>query len=69
MRKKNLEVYQLALRMAGSGKFKNWKGIRDGLVEKGYKRAPNLLDDDKVRAILDILCEESRKAEKNFKRP
>ena len=69
MRKKNLEVYQLALRMAGSGKFKNWKCIRDGLVEKGYKRAPNLLDDDKVRAILDIHCEESRKAEKNFKRP
>ena len=69
MRKKNLEVYQLALRMAGSGKFKNWKGIRDGLVEKGYKRAPNLLDDDKVRAILDVHCEESQKAEKNSRGP
>ena len=67
MRKKNLEVYQLALRMAGSGKFKNWRGIRDGLVEKGYKRAPDLLDGDKIRTILDIHCEESQTAEKNSK--
>ena len=67
MRKKNLEVYQLALRMAGSGKFKGWKGIRDGLVAKGYSRAPDLLDGDKIRAILDIYCEESQKAEKNSK--
>ena len=69
MRKKNLEVYQLAVRMAGFGKFKGWKGIRDGLIEKGYKRAPDLLDDDKIRTILDIHCEESRKGEKNSKRP
>ncbi len=68
MRKKNLEVYQLALRMAGSGKFKSWKGIRDDLVEKGYRRAPDLLDGDKVRVILDIHCEESQKNEKNSKR-
>jgi hypothetical protein len=67
MRKSNLEVYQLALRMAGSGKFKNWKGIRDGLVEKGYRRAPDLLDGDKVQAILDIHCKESRKADKGSK--
>lgn len=68
MRKKNLEVYQLALRMAGSGKFKNWKGIRDGLVERGYRRAPDLLDGDKVRAILDIHCAESQEPEMSSKR-
>jgi adenylylsulfate kinase-like enzyme len=68
MRKKSLEVYQLALKMAGSGKFKNWKGVRDELVEKGYPRAPDLLDGDKVRAILDIHCQQSRKAENNPKR-
>jgi hypothetical protein len=60
MRKKNLEVYQLALKMAGSGKFKDWKGIRDGLVDKGYKRAPDLLDDNKIRTILDIHCRQSK---------
>ena len=54
MRKKSLEVYQLALRMAGTGKFKNWKGIRDELVDKGYRRAPDLLDGEKIRTILDI---------------
>jgi hypothetical protein len=41
--KKNVEVYQLALKMAGSGKFKNWKGIRDSLVEQGHRRAPDRL--------------------------
>jgi len=65
MRKKSLEVYQLALRMAGSGKFKNWKGIRDGLVERGYRSAPELLDSNKIRAILDIHCVDSRKYEKS----
>src|SRR3954471_6687375 len=64
MRKKSLEVYQLALRMAGSGKFKNWKSIRDGLVERGYRRAPELLDSNKIRAILDIHCVDSQKSEK-----
>jgi hypothetical protein len=68
MKQKNLEVYQLALRMAGSGKFKSWKGIRDGLVESGFKHAPDLLDDDKIRTILDIHCEDSRKGERNSKR-
>jgi hypothetical protein len=65
MRKKSLEVYQLALRMAGSGKFKNWKSIRDGLVERGYRRAPELLDSNKIRAILDIHCVDSQKSEKS----
>jgi hypothetical protein len=69
MRKRNLEVYQLAVRMAGSGKFESWKGIRDGLIEKGYKRAPDLLDDDTIRTILNIHCEQSRKREKYSKRP
>jgi hypothetical protein len=68
MRKKNFEVYQLALRMAGSGKFKSWKGIRDSLVEKGYKRAPDLLDDDKIQAILDVHCLDSRKVEESSKK-
>jgi hypothetical protein len=59
--KENLEVYQLALRMAGSGKFKDWKGIRDSLVEKCYRWAPDLLDGDKVRTILGPHCFESQK--------
>jgi hypothetical protein len=60
--KKNVEVYQLALKMAGSGKFKNWKGIRDSLVEQGHRRAPDLLDGDKVRTILDLHCANSQNA-------
>jgi adenylylsulfate kinase-like enzyme len=67
MRKKNVEVYELALKMAGSGKFKSWKGIRDDLVEKGYRRAPDLLDGDKIRMILDLHCADSQKAETNSK--
>ena len=29
------------------------------LVENGYKRAPDLLDDYKIRTILDMHCEEA----------
>ncbi len=61
MRKKSLEVYQLALKMAGSGKVRNWEAIQHKLVEQGYRKAPQLLDGQKIRAILDLRCEESRK--------
>lgn len=61
MRKKNLEVYQLALKMAGSGKVRNWEAIQNKLVEQGYRKAPQLLDGQKIRAILDLRCAESRK--------
>ncbi len=56
MRKKNLEIFQTAVDMAASGKFKNWKQIQDDLVEKGFRRAPDLLDGDKIRALLDMVC-------------
>lgn len=61
MRKKNLEVYQLALKMAGSGKARNWEAIQTKLVEQGYHKAPQLLDGQKIRTILDLRCAESRK--------
>jgi len=64
MRRKNLEVYQAAVRLAGSGKERDWKSIQERLVEKGYHRAPELLDSEKIRAILDISCEQSRKSRK-----
>lgn len=61
MRKKSLEVYQLALKMAGSGKVRNWEAIQTKLVEQGHRKAPQLLDGQKIRAILDLRCDESRK--------
>ena len=64
MRRKNLEVYQPAVRLAGSGKERDWKSIQEKLVESGYRRAPDLLDNEKIRALLNICCEESRKSRK-----
>jgi hypothetical protein len=64
MRRKNLEVYQAAVRLAGSGKERDWKSIQEKLVESGYRRAPDLLDNEKIRALLNICCEESRKSRK-----
>lgn len=60
---KKREVYELAVRLAQSGEMRNWRGIQERLVEKGYKRAPNLLDGDKIRAVLDICCDSSRVAD------
>jgi hypothetical protein len=61
MRKKHLEVYRAALKIAGSGKAHDWKGIQQKLVDDGYPRAPEFLDSPKIRAILDMRCDEVRK--------
>lgn len=58
MRKKHLEVYRAALKIAGSGKARDWKGIQEELVNGGYPRAPEFLDSQKIRAILDMRCDE-----------
>lgn len=62
MRKRNLEIYQAALELADSGNAQNWKAIQDRLVEMGYRRAPNLLDNQEIKTLLDLRCAESRKS-------
>lgn len=62
MRKKHLEVYRAALRFAGSGKVRDWKGVQEKLVHDGYPRAPEFLDSAKIRAILDMRCDEVSKS-------
>jgi hypothetical protein len=62
VRKKHLEVYRAALKLAGSGKMHDWKGIQQKLVDDGYSRAPEFLDSLKIRAILDMRCDEVRKS-------
>jgi adenylylsulfate kinase-like enzyme len=61
MRKKDEEVFRRAVELAVSGKFNSWYDVQEKLVEKGYRRAPDLLDADKIRAILDFQCGFSRK--------
>jgi hypothetical protein len=61
MRKRNLEVYRGAMALAGSGTVSGWKNIEDALLKQGYRRAPQLLDSQKIRVVLDFCCEVSRK--------
>jgi hypothetical protein len=63
-KKKKLEVYQAAVKLARSGKERDWQGIQEKLVEAGYRRAPDLLDNAEIRAILNICCENGRKSQK-----
>jgi hypothetical protein len=56
-----LEVFEAAVAFASSGKGKDWKDVRDELLARGYKRAEELLDDDRIRALLDMVCGRSRK--------
>ncbi len=56
MRKKDQEIFRRAIELAGSGKCKDWYDVQERLVEKGYRRAPDLLDGEKIRAILDLQC-------------
>lgn len=59
VKKKNLEIFKAAVDLASSGKFKNWKAVEEALVDKGVKRAPDLLDGDRIRAMIDLMCERS----------
>ena len=52
------------MKLARSGKERDWKGIQEKLVEKGYRRAPELLDDTEIRNILNVCCEQGRKSHK-----
>ena len=52
------------MKLARSGKERDWKGIQAKLVEAGYRRAPELLDNSEIRAILNICCENGRKSQK-----
>jgi hypothetical protein len=65
MRRKNLEVCQAAEKLAGSGKMRDWKSIQEKLVEKGYHRAPDLLNSKKIRMVLDICCDQSAASRDN----
>lgn len=62
MKKRSLEVYQKAVAMAQSGAFHDWKDIEKSLSKDGFKYASDLLDGEKIRAVLDILCQRARKA-------
>ena len=64
MRKRDYEVFRKAVELAGSGNCKNWQEVQESLVEKGVRRAPDLLDGQKIRAIIDFQCGTSRKERK-----
>ena len=63
-KKKRLEVYQAAVKLARSGKERDWKSIQEKLVEAGYRRAPDLLESTEIRTILNICCEQGRKSQR-----
>lgn len=50
-----------AVNLADSGKYKGWKKIQSRLVKSGHKRAPELLDGNKIRRILDAQCRSARR--------
>jgi hypothetical protein len=61
MRKKDQEVFRRAVELAETGECKGWLDVQEKLVEKGYRRAPDLLDGEKIRAILEFQCRAGRK--------
>jgi hypothetical protein len=56
MHKHDIDVYRLALQMAGTGQFPDWHGLQQALLDKGIRDADYLLDNDKVRFALDLRC-------------
>ena len=54
MRKKDQEVFRRAVELAASGAFKGWKDVQKKLVEKGYRRAPDVNSASKPDASLTV---------------
>ncbi|WP_315834658.1 hypothetical protein [Bradyrhizobium prioriisuperbiae] len=68
MKKHDVEVFRQAVALAASGEHSDWKSIQAKLVEKGYRRAPDLLDGHKIRAIIDAQCDIGRASKKTDKK-
>ncbi len=60
-REEKLEVFKEAVKLADSGKYTGWKKIQSRLVKSGHKRAPDLLDGNKIRMVLDAQCKLARR--------
>jgi hypothetical protein len=56
MQKHDIDVYRLALQMAGTGQFSDSHGLQQALLDKGIREADYLLDNDKIRFALDLCC-------------
>lgn len=56
MQKHDIDVYRLALQMAGTGDFSDSHGLQQALLERGIREADYLLDNDKIRFALDLRC-------------
>ena len=64
MKKQDLEVFRRAVDLASSGDCQSWNEVQQRLLEKGYLRAPELLDGSEIRRILDAKCALGRQAKK-----
>jgi hypothetical protein len=64
MKKRDIEVFRRAVDLAKSGDCESWNEVQRRLVEKGYLRAPELLDGSEIRRVLDAQCALGRKAKK-----
>ena len=65
MKKRDIEVFRRAVDLASSGECQSWNEVQQRLVEKGYLRAPELLDGPEIRRVLDAQCALGRKGEKD----
>jgi hypothetical protein len=61
-REKENRMWALADQLAKSGRYSGWLPIEWELRERGYPRARQLLDNERVREGLDRACAEARKA-------
>ena len=52
-------IIERAYRLAHSGRYSGWKAIEQELQSEGFSRAPDLLDDGRVREELDHICAEA----------
>ena len=59
-REKEIRMWALADELARSGRFRHWRQIEWELRERGYSRAPQLLNHAGARDRLDRACTDAR---------
>ena len=53
-------MWELARELANSGEYSDWYAIQMELRDRGYPRARQLLDNERVRERLDQACANAR---------
>ena len=67
-RGRDAHMWREAGKLAESGEYEGWQAIESELHSRGFPRAKLLLDNDRIRDILDEICKRAQEQRANATR-